>query len=370
MVIPQHYPKSTGDISGVFMRDYVRAVAKQCNVHVVVSREDCRPGLHPVGESLAGEKVWTFSSRLARIPKLGKFGLTYLLGKIDFPAPIDVIHSHGPVFFGYGAMLLAKRMNVPVITTVHTGPFNKLMKNWLVRRITCATLNNVDCVLPVSESLRSDIEASGIRPRRCEVHYNPVDTDTFYSGGSVREKKIVWSGRMEKYKGGLRTIRAFEKLVDVHRDWTLELIGDGPERSDIENYLVTRDLLRQRVILHGLLTKCEMASIYSKASFGVFPTEHETFGLVLAEALAAGLPIIGPDRTAPVEYIDSTNGILINPSCVNDISSALKIMISRVAKFDRESIRQVVVDRFSLNSFGQRMVGLYKELCGLRKGGN
>lgn len=363
LVIPQQYPTGAGDIGGIFVRDYVRSIAGHCNVNVLVPRENAKPGLHAKDESWAGEKTWTFSSRMARLPLIKKYGLNYSLGKIRFPEPVDLIHAHGPVFFGNGALNLGRRMNVPVVVTVHTSSFTRLMQRKFVRRIISDTLTNVDCVLAVSHDQMSIMKDEGIRPKRWEVLYNPVDTETFAMSEGSRENRIVWSGRFEKFKGGLRTIKAFEKLMKRHPGWTLELIGDGPERGEIEEYLIGNDSLRKHVILHGMLTKEKMAKVLSKAQFGVFPTEHETFGLVLVEAMAAGLPVIGPDRSAPLEYLDGSNGYKVDPTNIDAISESMATMISNIDNFDRSGIRKTVVNRFGMKSFGQKLVQLYRELC-------
>jgi glycosyltransferase involved in cell wall biosynthesis len=255
-------------------------------------------------------------------------------------------------------------LGVPLIVTVHTGPFSKLLSRRATRHLARRTLERADCVCPVSHDLSRQIAASGIRPRRVEVTYNPVDTDLFRPRESNprRAKRIAFAGRLEEYKGGLRSVRAFAKIAQRWPEWSLVVAGDGPELPAIERLVQSSPGLSRRVEVLGLQTKAQLARLFSDSGFLVYPSRHETFGLVLAEAMSAGLPVIGPDRTAPPEFVDERSGILVPPDDVDAIAAALERMLRSLETFDRGEIRESVVRRFGLEAFGQRLVDLYEDL--------
>ena len=99
-----------------------------------------------------------------------------------------------------------------------------------------------------------------------------------------------------------------------------------------------------------------------KADFFIHPSEHETFGLVITEAMAAGLPVIVGNRTAPKEFVDNECGILVNPYSIDEIANGIEYMINNHQKYDRYLIRKKVVDRFGFQVFGKRLYNIYKGL--------
>jgi glycosyltransferase involved in cell wall biosynthesis len=205
--------------------------------------------------------------------------------------------------------------------------------------------------------------------RRVEVTYNPVDTDLFKGAGQrPRIKRIAFAGRLEEYKGGLRAVKAFARIAARWPEWSLAVAGDGPELPLIEQFVQSSPELARRVQVLGFQTKAQLADLFSDAGFLVYPSRHETFGLVLAEAMSAGLPVIGPDRTAPPEFIDDGSGILVPPDDVDAIATALERMLANLETFDRDEIRASVVRRFGLAAFGERMVGLYDDVLATSSG--
>jgi glycosyltransferase involved in cell wall biosynthesis len=276
---------------------------------------------------------------------------------------VDLIHAHGAVFHGVPASNLGRRLGVPVVLTVHTGPFQKLLRRRTTRWLTRRTLERVDCVCPVSEDLRHQIEDAGIRPNRTDVTYNPVDTELFVSSTRKESpRRIAFAGRLEEYKGGLRVVKAFAEIAERWPGWTLSIGGDGPERTAIQEFLDDNPGLYGRVDLLGECTKSELADLFAFSDFFVYPSRHETFGLVLAEAMSAGLPVIGPNCTAPPEYIDPRSGLLVPPDDLEAIARAMEQMLQTLSSYDRAAIRERVVQRFGFASFGRRLLDTYLSL--------
>ena len=112
----------------------------------------------------------------------------------------------------------------------------------------------------------------------------------------------------------------------------------------------------------GQLSKEAIATQFQQASFLVFPSEHESFGLVIAEAMATGLPVIVGNKTAPKEYVDQDCGLLVPAQDIGEIAQAMESMMSRWRLYPPEEIRQRVVERFSLKLFGERLANIYKEV--------
>jgi glycosyltransferase involved in cell wall biosynthesis len=218
----------------------------------------------------------------------------------------------------------------------------------------------------VSDDLRRQIEETGFRARRVKVTYNPVDTDLFQPGTFTDDgdrKRIVFAGRLEEYKGALRVVRAFNEIAERWPGWTLTIAGDGPERAAIDEFLRSRPALAARVQLLGRYTRPQLARLFAESGCFVYPSRHETFGIVIAEAMSAGLPVIGPNRTAPPEFIDDRSGLLVPPDDVGALSAAMERLLGDLPAYRRDAIRRTVVERFGLDAFGRRLLALYSDLC-------
>jgi teichuronic acid biosynthesis glycosyltransferase TuaC len=370
LVMPEQFPRHPGDIAGVFSLDYVAAIRPFCDVTLLMPGDNDRPGLARTRTDGGDIERIIWTPRLRNggplRQRLGRLESLYGLGRLEGSLPrVDLIHAHGAVFHGLPALRLRRKLGVPVVLTIHTGPFSKLLRRATVRSLTRRTLEGVDCVCPVSHDLRQQIEAAGIRPKRVEVTHNPVDTDLFKPVGPPGKlhKRIVFAGRLEEYKGGLRVVRAFAKIADRWPDWTLAIAGDGPERPAIEQFVDQYPALGKRVELLGSCTRPELAGLFATSDCVVCPSRHETFGLILAEAMSSGLPVIGPDRTAPPEFIDSRSGILVPPDDLMAIADKMEQLLTQLHTFRRDDIRDVIVQRFGYAAFGRRLVDVYQDLC-------
>lgn len=274
-------------------------------------------------------------------------------------AGIDIIHAHGPAIQANLAVKLGKKIGKPVVVTVHTGPFSQISSSKPKLRVAKKALEAADVVTCVSDHLKSEIVKSGIQPKRMEVLGNPVDTDLFRPSGNARPKNMLFVSRLDEFKGGMRTLVAFQK-ADL-QEWTLTIGGDGEEYDAIQTFIKNNEL-KERVKMLGRMNKVEVAEAMKNAAFLIFPSLHESFGLVAAEALACGIPVIGTDRTAPREYLNANNSIIIDPMDVEEITKAMKTMVIGHEEFRPEVIRASVEERFGFKTFGSKLNELYGSL--------
>ena len=369
LVMPEQFPRADGDIAGIFTLDYIEAIKPYCDVTVLAPGHEQHAGIARVPKTNDDVQILTCTPWLRgggnRRQRLGRLEVLHRLGRATpFLTDIDLIHAHGPLFHGVPASSLGRKLGVPVVLTVHTGPFDKLLRRASTRRLARRTLERVDCVCPVSHDLRDQIEDAGIRPKRVDVTYNPVDTELFRPAprGESPHRQIAFAGRLEEYKGGLRVVRAFAEIAGRWHGWTLSIGGEGPELPAIQAFLDAHPSLNGRVDLLGRRTKAELADLFTASDFFVYPSRHETFGLVIAEAMSAGLPVIGPNCTAPPEFIDARSGLLVPPDDVSAIADAMEKMLRTLPSYDRDAIRQSVVQRFGFASFGRGLLDIYRSL--------
>jgi glycosyltransferase involved in cell wall biosynthesis len=140
--------------------------------------------------------------------------------------------------------------------------------------------------------------------------------------GRTGRKTFVACGRFDKLKGFSRLIMMFDGLKERLPDWDLIIVGDGEDRALLEAQ-VDQAKLRDRVFFPGWVA--DMESAFRSADVFVFPSVSEGFALVLAEAMACGLPCVSYDcKVGPAEIIrDGVDGVLVPVGDEKTFSAAM-----------------------------------------------
>jgi len=365
LVLPELFPDFEGDWKGVFIEDYLKSVENINTQTLYIRLTGKQKGI--TDELFRGQfKVRRFNLTNKKVSAFLKpfmyiqwFVQGTKLGKAF--TEITVIHAHGAILNGTLAYLIAKKLNIPFVVTEHTGPYSRILNSWLKSKISKFVFNKAAKILVVSEHQKQQVLKLGISAEKVEVSYNPVNTSIFNLKEKSENKNIAFVSRLDEFKGGLRTLKAFHQLIEKYPDYTLTIVGEGEELQAIQQY-ISKNNLSQKVILKGTLTKLQIAEVFNNSSFMVFPSRYETFGLVVAEALSCGLPVVCTNQTAPKEFINAKNGILVQPDNVNEIASAMEQMIKNRSNYEAQEIREQVVARFGLENFGKYLMGVYEEV--------
>jgi glycosyltransferase involved in cell wall biosynthesis len=158
---------------------------------------------------------------------------------------------------------------------------------------------------------------------------NPIQPLAGVSADPARRRKTVLSvGRLATVKRHDLLIECWSKLRTDFPDWELRIFGDGPRRRTLE-ILVQSLELSESVKLMGITA--EIQAEYLSASILCHPAEFEGFPLVVGEALAAGLPVVGFADCSGLNHLvkDSINGLLISPQDRREgLTAALRKLMS------------------------------------------
>ena len=191
------------------------------------------------------------------------------------------------------------------------------MKYWLYRQITAASMRyvyrNSDRYMVLSQSFVEGFKKfTGIRKAdRLIVQTNPITIDiSDYNYDFERKKKeLVFVGRLDyTQKRVSRIIETWSLLEHKHADWILRIVGDGPERDNIEHMVQKLEL--KNVRFEGFQYP---RSYYEIASILILTSEYEGFGLVVAEAMSFGvIPVVLGSYSAIYDLlVDGENGIIV-----------------------------------------------------------
>lgn len=180
------------------------------------------------------------------------------------------------------------------------------------------------------------------------VIYNPLTINPI--GRSRPEAcKFLAIGRMSpRHKGFDILINGFAIFASKNKEWTLDIVGEGPEEGILRE-LITRHGLEDRITIHPF-TK-EVQRHYAAASVYILSSRWEGFGLVLSEAMAHGLPIISSDIPTSRELLGgATNALLFKSEDEQDLAEKMKCMSEskELSRMGEESIalsRQFKVEK-------------------------
>ncbi len=200
---------------------------------------------------------------------------------------------------------------------------------------------------------------------RCGI--DPGETiadDATSAAASHRPLRLITVGRLHPIKGYAMLLRACSALRDHGLDWTLDLIGDGPERARL-NALARELMIADRVRFHGALPPEQTRERYRSADIMVMSSFMEGVPVVLMEAMAAGLPVIATRVGGIPELVDEgISGLLVSPASAEQLTDALCEL--GAASRDRRAAmgragRERVMKAYALDRLGRQMSGLFEQ---------
>ncbi len=297
---------------------------------------------------------------------------------------IDVVLEPSPITpkglsFMYG-------LGVPVVIGPMCGgmefpPAFRAMDSWMTRaaigfsRSLSALANRLvpgkleADVLLVANAQTERALPPGSRGRVERLFESGVDLDLWQPPAQARpddgEVRFVFSGRFVDWKGIQFLLPAFERAVAAEPGCTLELIGGGGEFDVEVRQLAARDAVRNRVRMHGWVTRERAAEILRDADVFVMPSLRECGGTAILEAMALGKPVIATNWGGPADYINPSCGILVAPESaeafIRGLTDAM-VAFARSASLRHTlgagGMRRVLQDDLAWNAKADRVLSI------------
>lgn len=172
-------------------------------------------------------------------------------------------------------------------------------------------VRDMDYFMPVSRELTEFYAkrvAPGVQCKYIPHHLEELPAES----APLTHKSLISVGRLSAEKGLDELVAVFQELSGKYPDWRLHIVGDGEQREALEAQIAALEL-GDRVVLHGYLPRPEVNRLLMESSVYVMTSHTESFGLVLIEAQAAGVPCVAYDsaRGACEIIQNGINGFLI-----------------------------------------------------------
>ncbi|HNW73379.1 MAG: glycosyltransferase [Bacteroidales bacterium] len=283
----------------------------------------------------------------------------------------DLIHGHIMTRAGFVTWKLSRRMKIPFVISEHWSryfPNNNTYHGWLRKYFTRLIIGKAAAVIAVSEPLMDAMKKHRLLNPNYRLLPNIVDTTCFRPGAPpVREspKTVIhiscFDDRSKNISGFLEGVK---KVRERRQDFRCLVVGDGPDRVRLKDFSESLNLREPDVVFTGLLTGEDLASILRNSDLSVVTSHYETFGTVVIESLASGVPVLSTRVGIACEVITEENGLLVDASDPEAFADALDGMLDRCRSFDKEKIAASVGRRFTPEVVGNMLVEIYQGLIG------
>lgn len=161
---------------------------------------------------------------------------------------------------------------------------------------------------------------------------------------ACKEKKLLFVGRLVKEKGLDILVKVIDRLVAIHTNIIVYVVGDGKERSNLAT-LIKNFGLEKFIFIEGRKEGLELLKYYLLCDIFIFPSRHEPFGAVVNEALLSGLPVICSNQVGAKCLIDEGfNGSVFNIGDNDSFFNSINYWLSRTPKSNEYPDRAVLTD--------------------------
>jgi phosphatidyl-myo-inositol alpha-mannosyltransferase len=275
----------------------------------------------------------------------------------------DVVHAHEPLVPGVG-MFAIRATDRPAVGTFHAFAERSVLFSGAAPMLR-PSWRRLDARIAVSNAaaafVRKRFPEDGVR-----VIPNGVEVELFASAEPAPlpdGRRILFVNRLDRRKGFPVMVEAFRRLVAEWPDALLVVAGDGRDRGAVRDL---RPEVRTRVVMLGDVAHANLPPFHAACEVFCAPaTGRESFGIVLVEAMAAGLPVVASDipgyRDVAREGIEA---ILVPPRDPGTVASALgrvlgnKDLAAALGAAGRERAR-----RFSWDAVAAEVEGVYREVA-------
>jgi glycosyltransferase involved in cell wall biosynthesis len=354
-ICPKYYPRIGG--SAVHVKNIAERLANSHDISVFVPNPIKNL---PKEEEINGVKVKRFKCLAPNDSYYFSPSLSYAAAQ----AKVDILHFHGYYDLTPPLTILLKKHQKCLFTLHSSGSSSRLRSglhlpyNLVMRKI----MHRVDRVICVSKfELEHFQRILNLPIGKVEMIPNGVNSNEFRKDGCIKADPpiLLTAGRLEKYKGHHRVLRAFKVFKESYPEINMQLciVGKGPYRTILERESGKLGI-RSSVHFFEWLSHEEYASMLRKSSVFVLLSDYEAMPIALSEALTAGTPAVVANNSGLVEYI--RGGFALGVQDPNDsLDAARKIQLA----YSHPEICRVKAYRTpSWEEVTKKTLRLYKDL--------
>ncbi|KYH05486.1 hypothetical protein A1704_10295 [Chryseobacterium cucumeris] len=375
LYIPSWYPNQYDNLSGVFFKEQIEGLSSVIeNVGVIAPVYRSFKSFNFKQNELTfsnNDGVNTFIKELWHLPGCNIYNrlqwfnnckklFENYVEKFGYP---DLIHIHSIITAGQFAVYAKKKYNIPFVVTEHSSGFDRNLYSKRELMSFKAEVTESSHNFAVSKSLAEVLAKSiggtwDVLPNWVNDNFINQDNNFTKKG----EKIIFFSlSSLNPLKGLNILIDAFDDLAKEYQNVELLIGGNGVEYHNLSDQ-IKKLRLEDKIVLLGKLDRDTAIEKYKSSTFYVSPSLIETFGIVVIEALAMGLPVLATDSGGPQSILNNDVGIIVKKNSREELYKGMKYLIENEDKFDREKIVKYCVEHFSREKVSNDLINVYKKI--------
>jgi glycosyltransferase involved in cell wall biosynthesis len=332
------------------------------------------------------------AGKLKDFPPIGTLAFSeYEFQPVAFPPVLNVVdycEREGfqqiiistTLTMGLTGLATARLLSLPAVGIYHTDIAQYVnyytqddQATDLARRFTRWFYSQMERVYVPSLAYIEELAGWGISRERLRLFPKAVDLEAFHprwrdpafwkAYGLDGETKLLYVGRLAREKDLDILAQAYRRVRETVPETVLIVVGDGPYRDDLRR--VCDDL---PVVFTGFLAGEDLSRAYASADLFVFPSSTDTFGNVLLEAQASGLPVIASDAGGPKETLqDGVTGIVTRRRDVDSLGAAISNLVTQPAR--RQGMAAQVRRHVEHRTWDAAFREFWEDLSDIRSGG-
>jgi 1,2-diacylglycerol 3-alpha-glucosyltransferase len=293
----------------------------------------------------------------------------------------EIVHSHHPYLLGMTALRIARYRELPLVFTHHTlyeqythyVPGDSPTLKRFVVELATHYANLTDQVFVPSESIASLVKERGVQAPLAVIPTG-VDVERFRYGegrcfrgttGIPEEAFVVGHvGRLAPEKNLRFLAEALTVFLEANSNAHILIAGEGPSEQEIRAILSRHGLI-ERLHVTGVLNHSQLAHAYHVMDVFAFVSKSETQGMVLTEAMAAGIPVVALDASGVREVVkDECNGRLLHKETPEAFASVLQ-WLAELPPTKMQALQQgarETAEAFSMRHTATKALACYESL--------
>ena len=373
-VVSHMYPTKRRSSFGIFVKDELNYLAKYVEIRLIAPYPNQRwfqKDSKNTKEKYPVIRPFTLSFPRFFMQKLYPASLAFTLRRFgrEFFDNCDIIHAHNAFPEGV-ASVKAFGKRKPIIVTVHGSDVTVFAMKLNLRPDIVNSLNKVKNIICVSNYLSDKLKEIGVTSR-IEIIPNGINTELFSPGDrtgackllglDANRHRIIFVGNFVKVKGIEYLIQAMPAVLKKYPDCELVLLGARPDSKDFNKYKkhIASTGIRNYVRIVTIVPHEKLPLWMQASDLLVLPSINEGFGIVAAEALACGIPVVATKSGGPEDIVKDGLGVLVPPEDYELLGEGIVSVLDGTGILNSEAMVKSIKSRFSYDIISKKIIEVY-----------
>lgn len=383
--MPSWYPTQPDDVGGSFFREQAMALQAAGNqVGVIVS--ELRSIRKPIEAIIQSRKMSreidngiptyrkyspNFTPGVASLtgPRIVRNGLKMFDRYVSSHGKPDILHVHASLYAGAIAMELKKRHAIPFVVSEHSTAYARdLLSNSAIRlaaRISAQANNRFAVSSPFARLLEKTLGTNGGNWSVMPNSVSDIFLQTVVKTADPTKFCFLHISNLNTHKQVDVILTAFAARFREKSDVSLTIAGGGPDLEALKQLAQELDISKQTRFT-GMLSRDQVRTEMANSDAFLLSSRAETFGVVLIEAMAMGLPVVATRCGGPEDIVEDSTGLLVNVADIDAYGDAMVAIRENKSRYPAEKLRSICTEKYSADVLTRRWMDIYSGIVATR----